>query len=196
MRACVARFWWAVRSHELKVSWNEENSVTERKIAIYNRACGQMQETGVRAFSRENGEKHISLFSDSRGQEPAGQRRVSNLISEWRAFVLILNCYAELFSCCLLNVISNNWNQSNKGFTGGWAGAVIGYCNIIFIPCKLIMLFLYFTFFVLKNKQTKIIWRSGTSDPYCIVKVDNEVVARWVFFLFFLIIPKSKSSAG
>lgn len=37
-----------------------------------------------------------------------------------------------------------------------------------------------------------VIFSTGTSDPYCIVKVDNEVVARQViiFFIFFLIPSK------
>lgn len=35
-----------------------------------------------------------------------------------------------------------------------------------------------------------VIFSTGTSDPYCIVKVDNEVVARQVIIIIFFIPSK------
>ncbi|XP_065820428.1 rasGAP-activating-like protein 1 isoform X2 [Labrus bergylta] len=91
MRVCVARYWWAVRRHALKVPRNEENSLAEGKSTICKNAYGN---------------------------------------------------------------IGENWTRLKMAKNTS----------------------LYFRIVEGRNLPAKDV--SGTSDPYCIVKVDNEVVAR------------------
>lgn len=68
-----------------------EGAMKWRKLrgetTVYKSAYGNIGGPGLIAHSIQNGQKHISVFQNCRGQEPPRQRRVSNF---WmtRAFVL------------------------------------------------------------------------------------------------------------